>query len=97
MGLVKWAYLCLPRNGDGAGIELGVEGVIRGIQIDSFHSRKLLDIQNVLGVYSMGLGRERIEVKLIWRNGQSAQQSLSFHSRQEQKEDRLDQLRLFSN
>lgn len=44
------SYLILPWNGHTAGVKLAVEGVVRSVQIDTFHRGELLDVQNVFSV-----------------------------------------------
>jgi len=47
---VYMSYLILPWNGHAAGVKLAIEGIVRGIQIDTFHRRELLDVQNIFSV-----------------------------------------------
>lgn len=49
------AHLALPRDGHGAGGELGVEVVVRVVQVDALHGGELLDVQHVLTVHGAGL------------------------------------------
>lgn len=44
------SYLILPWNGHTAGVKLAVEGVVRGVQIDTFHRGELLNVQNIFSV-----------------------------------------------
>ena len=41
----------LPGNGDAARVELGIESVIAGIQVDTFHRGELLNIKDILTVH----------------------------------------------
>lgn len=50
MWRIRLFYLILPWNGHAAGVELAVEGIIRGIQINTFHRGELLDVQNIFSV-----------------------------------------------
>ena len=43
-------YLILPWNGHTAGVELAIEGIVRGVQIDTFYRGELLNVQYVFGV-----------------------------------------------
>lgn len=65
------ADLILPRDGHGARGELGVEVVVRVVQVDALHGGELLDVQHVLTVHGPGLGQSKPAVTraLPWRHG----------------------------
>lgn len=54
-------HLTLPRDGHRARGELGVEVVVRVVQVDALHGGELLDVQHVLAVHGPGLGRQGFE------------------------------------
>ena len=59
----------LPWNGNGARIELGIEGGIVGVDVDALDGGELLDIQHVLGVHGVRLTLDGIERKEANGNG----------------------------
>lgn len=48
-------HLALPWDGDGAGGELGVEIIVRVIQVDTLDRGELLNVQHILAVHGPGL------------------------------------------
>lgn len=48
-------YFLLPRDGHRTSVEFGVERVIRGIQVDTFHSTELFNVQHIFGIHCMRL------------------------------------------
>ena len=56
------AYLVLPGDGDAAGAELAVEGVVAGVQADALHCGELLNVKDVLAVHRSRLHTHRRHV-----------------------------------
>ena len=59
---MRKTYLILPWNGDTADVKLAVEGVVAGIQIDTFDGGKLFYIQHIFTVYCTGLEGKKITI-----------------------------------
>lgn len=48
----------MPGNGDGSGVELGVERVVGRVEADALDGGELLDVEHVLGVDGVRVGQE---------------------------------------
>lgn len=53
-----WKYLVLPRDGNAACVEFGVEIFVRLVQTDSPQCGKLVDVQHIAAVHVPGLHKE---------------------------------------